>query len=84
MTPCIMVVIFLFGDFINLDKDIFFISKTVQIVGLGKKQSQQVTSDLYFHTITAFLCSHCYERRAPTEVVEALFYSRGTERSVLL
>lgn len=48
-------------------------------------QSQLVTPDFYaFHAITVFLCLNCSQIRASAKVIEAMFYTGGTERSVLL
>lgn len=46
---------------------------------------KQITAaDLYaFHAITVFLCSNCSRKRASTKVIEAMFYTGGTERAVL-
>lgn len=61
----------------------FFISIKRKKGQTRSRQSQQITPDLYaFHAL--FLCSNCSQKRASTKVIEAMFYSSGTERSASL
>lgn len=81
-----MVFIFIFGDFITRPshKCIFFNSQTKVGCQMRNRQSQ-LALDLYtFHVIRMFLCSNCCQKRASTKVIEAMFYTGGTEHSVLL
>lgn len=60
---------------------IFFILKKASCRLRNRQLQQGIPA---FHAISIFLCSNCSRKRASTKLIEAVFYTSGTELAVLL
>lgn len=81
-----MVFIYQIEVFTTLQIKTFFLFLKKGKLSDEKQTITAITPDFSaFYAITRFLCSNCSQKkRASTKVIEAMFYTGGTEHSVLL